>query len=251
VHLWYTDTGRDGPPVVFLHAASGSSESWVYQVPAFAEAGYRCIAFDRKGWGRSRPDPTGQQPGSVSDDLHALANHLTLPRFHLVGTAAGGGGSLDFALSRPGSVLSLVLADHGFGQLQDSEFREMVGRIRPPEIDALPVELRELGPGYRATNPEGARRWREIERANVPPGGRGPRQQPRNTLTYGLLETLSVPTLMLAGEADLITPAALMRLAALHVPGCQLATVPEAGHASFWEDPGAWNRIVLDFIGRH
>jgi pimeloyl-ACP methyl ester carboxylesterase len=223
----------------------------VYQLSTFAEAGYRCIAFDRKGWGRSRPDPKSAQPGSVSDDLHGLANHLTITRFHIAATAAGGGGSLDFALSRPERVRSLIIADHGFGQLQDSEFRQVVGRVRPPAIDGLPVELRELGPGYRAANPSGVRRWLEIERNNVAEGGRGPRQQPQNQLTFALLATLRVPTLMVAGEADLITPPAVMRLAAAHIPGCQFATVPEAGHAAFWEQPDIWNRIVLDFIAQH
>ena len=251
VHLWYTDTGGDGPPVVFLHAASGTCESWVYQLPAFTEASYRCIAFDRKGWGHSRPDPAGEQPGSVSDDLQRLADHLTLTRFHLVATAAGGGGSLDYALGHPERVRSLVIADHGFGQLQDPEFKQVVDRVRPLQIDGLPVELRELGPGYRATNPAGMRRWLEIERASVAEGARGPRQPPRNQLAFALLETLTVPTLLIAGEADLITPPAVMRLVAAHIPGCQFATVPEAGHAAFWERPDVWNRVVLDFIGQH
>src|SRR5205823_7134200 len=209
------------------------------------------IAFDRKGCGRSRPDPATEQPGSVSDDLHGLADHLALNQFHLIATAAGGGGSLDYALSYPERVRSLVIADHNFGQLQDPEFRQTVDRVRRPEIDALPVELRELGPGYRATNPAGTRRWVEIQRASTPEYGRGPRQQARNQITFPRLETFPVPTLMIAGEADLVTPPAVMRLVAAHIPGCQFATVPEAGHAAFWEQPDIWNRIVLDFIGQH
>ena len=70
VHLWYNDTGGTGVPVVLMHAASGTCESWVYQLPVFTTAGYRCIAYDRRNWGRSRPNSTGAQPGSVSDDLH-------------------------------------------------------------------------------------------------------------------------------------------------------------------------------------
>ena len=59
VHLWYNDTGGSGTPVVFMHAASGTCDSWVYQLPVFTAAGYRCVTYDRWGWGRSRPDPTG------------------------------------------------------------------------------------------------------------------------------------------------------------------------------------------------
>jgi pimeloyl-ACP methyl ester carboxylesterase len=157
---------------------------------------------------------------------------------------------MDYALNHPERVRSLVIADHGFGQLQDAEYQQMTERIRPPVINALPVELRELGPGYRATNPEGTRRWLEIEHASAAEGGRGPRQQARTQVTFSVLETVRVPTLILAGEADLITPAAQMRVAAAHIPDCQFATVPEAGHAAFWERPDIWNRIVLDFIGQ-
>jgi pimeloyl-ACP methyl ester carboxylesterase len=70
-------------------------------------------------------------------------------------------------------------------------------------------------------------------------------------MTFTRLETLRVPTLALVGEADLLSPPALMRLLAAHISHCQLATVPEAGHAAHWEQPGIWNRIVLEFIGQH
>ena len=70
VDLWFQDTGGSGAPVVFLHAASGASDCWVNQTPAFTLAGYRCVAYDRRGWGKSQPKPTGAQPGDPSGDLH-------------------------------------------------------------------------------------------------------------------------------------------------------------------------------------
>src|ERR1700747_3235186 len=77
VKLWFTDTGGTGTPIVLLHANTGTSESWEPQVTAFAREGYRVIAFDRRGWGKSMADPTtGPQPSSVADDLDALADHL-------------------------------------------------------------------------------------------------------------------------------------------------------------------------------
>src|SRR5205823_6044112 len=51
VHLWYTDTGGDGVPVLLLHANAGNADSWENNLPAFVNAGYRAIAFDRRGWG--------------------------------------------------------------------------------------------------------------------------------------------------------------------------------------------------------
>jgi len=49
--LWYADSGGSGTPVVLMHAASGSSLMWERQIPALRAAGYRCIAYDRIGWG--------------------------------------------------------------------------------------------------------------------------------------------------------------------------------------------------------
>lgn len=247
VNLWYEDTGGHGTAVIFLHAASGTSESWVYQLPEFTGAGYRCITYDRRGWGRSRPAETGEQPGYGSDDLHGLVNHLSLERFHLVTTAAGGIVGLDYALEHPEQVWSLVVAN-SIGGVQDSAYLEIQHRIRPPEIQELPIELRELGPSYRGINPEGTRRWIEIERRTRQDGAHGRPQPTRRPITYERLGTMSVPVLVLAGEADLLSPPALMRLLAAHIPDCQVATIPEAGHAAFWEQPAMWNRLVLDFI---
>ena len=60
---------------------------------------------------------------------------------------------------------------------------------------------------------------------------------------------MQVPVLVISGDADLLSPPALMRLFANHIPGCKFETVPEAGHAAFWEQPEIWNRLVLEFIG--
>jgi pimeloyl-ACP methyl ester carboxylesterase len=247
VRLWYDDSGGDGIPVIFLHAASGTCESWVYQVPAFTAAGYRCIAYDRRGWGRSRPLSSGEPRGDVSDDLDGLADHLGLDRFHLVATAAGGIVGLDYALAYPERVFKLVVANT-IGGVQDPDYLEVQQRLRPPEIQALPVELRELGPSYRGLNPEGTSRWIEIERASRPEGTHGPVQPLRQPMTYARLETMQVPVLMLAGEADLLSPPALMRLLAAHLPNRRFVTLPEAGHAAFWEQPELWNRLVLEFL---
>src|SRR5206468_12563899 len=108
VRLWFTDTGGGGVPLVLLHANTGNSESWQYNIPAFEKAGYRVITFDRRGWGRSMADPsTGPQPGTVAEDLHALANFLKLEKFQLVGIAGGGFMPLDYELTHPEWLMSV------------------------------------------------------------------------------------------------------------------------------------------------
>ena len=54
-----------------------------------------------------------------------------------------------------------------------------------------------------------------------------------------------------AGGADLLSPPMLMRLLGEHIPNSEFAVVHEAGHAAFWEQPESWNRMVLEFLGRH
>ncbi len=249
VELWYEDTGGEGTPVVLLHAASGTCECWVHQLPAFTAAGYRCVAYDRRTWGRSRSTDPERQPGFLGDDLHALIESLALERVHLVGTAAGGIPAIDYALSHPERVRSLVVANT-IGGVQDAAYLQVQQRLRPPEIQDLPVELRELGPSYRGTNPEGAARWLEIDLASRPEGA-VPMQPPREPITYARLETMQVPTLVISGEADLLSPPALMRMLAAHIPTSRFASLPEAGHAGFWERPEVWNGMVLEFIAQH
>src|SRR5207247_6514620 len=106
---------------------------------------FRFSAYELCSWVRSVIGPAGLQPGTVADDLLALMDHLGVDRFHLVATAAGGLGSLDFALSFPQRLRSLVVAN-SIGGVQDEEFLEIGRRIRPPEFAALPPEVRELGP---------------------------------------------------------------------------------------------------------
>ena len=249
VDLWFEDTGGSGTPVFLLHAASGTCECWGNQLPTFTAAGYRCIAYDRRTWGRSRPTDSGPQPGYVGEDLHALAEALGLQRFHLVGTAAGAIPALDYALSHPERVRSLVAANT-IGGVQDAEYLEVQRRLRPPQIQELPVELRELGPSYRGKNPEGAARWLEIELASRPYGPI-PAQPLREAITYERLATMQTPTLVLSGEADLLSPPALMRLLADHIPTSRFVSLPDAGHAGFWERPQVWNGLVLEFLSQH
>ena len=234
VRLWFTDTGGDGTPVVFLHAASGTTDSWVYQEPVFTEAGYRCIAYDRRNWGRSDSMISGAEPGSASDDLEALADKLGLDRFHLVATALGGIIGLDYTVEYPQRVISLVVSS-SFTGVQDQSYLDVQHRLRPPEIQDLPIVLREVGPSYRAINPEGTARWLEIEEGSRHQINPQAAQSPRSPMTYARLAQMKTPVLMLAGGADLLSPPAMMRLVADHIPDCRFETIPEAGHAAFWD----------------
>jgi len=250
VRLFYRDSGGSGAPVVFLHAATGSSRVWEYQIPTFTAAGYRVIAFDRRGWGRTVIDPAGPQPGTGADDLLGLMDRLGLQRIDLVGTAAGAFVALDFALSYPQRLRSLVIANT-IGGVQDPEFLEMGRRIRPPQFDSLPPEFRELGPAYRAADPDGTRRWVELEKISRPEGPRAPAQPMRNHITFASLEAIQTPALLLTGGADLYAPPPVLRLFAARIKNSESVIVPEAGHSTYWEQPEVFNRAVLEFLAKH
>jgi pimeloyl-ACP methyl ester carboxylesterase len=251
VRIWYVDSGGNGVPVVFLHAATGSSRVWEHQIPAFTAAGYRFIAYDRRGYGRTVIDPAGPQPGTGADDLQNLMDHLGIDRFHLVGTAAGGFTALDYALSFPMRLRSLVVAN-SIGGVVDADYRQLGRRLRPsPQFDALPPEFRELGPSYRAANPEGTARWMELEHTSRAAGSPATAQTMRNQLTFSLVETIGVPTLMLTGAADLYAPPPVLRLFTARIKNSSSVIVPEAGHSAYWENPDLFNAAVLQFIREH
>ena len=247
VRLWYNDTGGSGVPIVVLHANTGSSRNWEYQVPAFTAAGYRVIAYDRRGWGRSIARP-GAEPATAADDLHALMKFLGIDRFHLLGTAGGGFVAFDYALSFPEQLRSLVVAN-SIGGMQDEDYLELGRRLRPPQFDAMPPELRELGPSYRAADPEGTRRWTELERMSRQPGAAA--QPYRNRMTFSMLESIKVPTLLITGDADMYAPPPLLRRFTSRIRGSESLVIAEAGHSSYWERPDTFNRAVLEFLKKH
>jgi pimeloyl-ACP methyl ester carboxylesterase len=248
VKLWFTDSGGTGTPVVLLHANTGTSANWTVQAAAFLREGFRVIAFDRRGWGKSTAEATGPQPGSIAGDLDALADYLKLDKFHLAGVAGGGFAALDFAAWRPQRLRSLVVAA-STGQFSEPEMREFSARLEIPDLRKLPAVYREVGPSYRAGNPEGTKRWIEIEAHAQQPGA--PSQPLRTPNTFAKLGALTMPTLVMAADADLLAPPALMRAWAAHLRDYEWATVPDSGHSIAWEQPEIFNDKVLAFIKRH
>lgn len=247
--LFFVDSGGPGPAVVLLHAATGSSQSWEHQLPAFTAAGYRVIAYDRRGHGRTTVT-AGGPVATAADDLDALLTTLAIDRAVVVGTAAGGIVATDFALAFGPRVRSLVVANSLVG-VQDAEYVALGRRLRPPAFSALPADMRELSPTYRAANAEGTARWLALEHASRAPGPPPAPQPPKSRVTFAALEALTVPTLLITGESDLYTPPPVLPLFATRLPRVETLVLHDAAHAAYWETPEAFNRAVLDFLARH
>ena len=245
-NLGYWDTGGTGQPVVFLHPASGSALVWLYQQPVFAKAGYRVIAYSRRNYYNSDLAPN-ENPGSASVDLQSFVDYLGVNQFHLVSSAAGGSVAADYALSYPEHLLSLTVSSNNLAA-RNGYIAEAAEKIKSKEWDDLPRWFRELGPSYRAVNPEGVAKWIELNEKSET--GRGARQNLVNVVTPDKLESLKVRTLLVTGDADMFTPPSIMRMIARQVPNNELVIVPECGHSPYWEQPELFNRTVLEFIRR-
>jgi pimeloyl-ACP methyl ester carboxylesterase len=246
--LWVTDTGGTGEPVVLLHPNTGSSEVWSKQTPDLVKAGYRVIAFDRPGWGKSFVHE-GMQPISVAEDLDALADHLKLTTFHLVGIAGGGYIALDYAAWRPQRLKSLVLAATGLGLKGDAEADNFRTGAAIPGFDRQPPEVREMSPSYRGMDPAGVAEWKKIEARAMQAGAVVPALRTPNT--DAKIASITTATLVIAGDVDLTTPSAAIRLWAKHLKAYDWVLIPEAGHAVAWEQPEAFNQAVLAFLRKH
>ena len=246
VRLWFTDTGGKGEPVVLMHAITGTSETWQPQIEALASAGYRVITFDRRGWGKSRADATtGPQPGHAAEDLNALADYLSIDRFHLVGVAGGGFVALDYAAWQGARLRSLVVGA-STGSVSDAGIQDIIARIEIPGLRGLAAHYREVGASYRGANPQGVQRWLEIEEHARQPDA--PAQPLRSPNTFAKLAAMAVRTLVMAGDADLIAPPGLMWVWANHVKDARWVVVPAAGHSIAWEKPEIFNANLVRFL---
>ena len=151
VNIFFEDQGT-GRPVVLVHGWPVSHEMWEYQVNALLNAGYRCITYDRRGFGQSDKPWTGYDYNTLTDDLHELIITLDLRDVVLVGFSMGGGEVARY-LGRYGSsrvskavlissVVPLLIKtdDHEEG-VPGEVFDEMIAKIQ----DDRPAFLSEFG----------------------------------------------------------------------------------------------------------
>jgi len=246
--LWYWDTGGDGEVIVLSHPMSQGSRIWCYQQPALARAGYRVVGYARRGYDGSELGPA-DDPGTEVGDFGHLLDALAISSAHVIGAAAGGGIAMRFAAAHPERVRSLVLAGSIVAPAEP-DWRDMYARLTIAAVRPhVSTAFLELGPSYRASNPEGTARFSQLA-AEAHHRDRPP--QPSGVeLTWAAMERTRGPVLLLTGEADLYAPPPLQRLLARHLPNPELTTLREIGHAPYWEAADAFNALVLDFLDRH
>jgi pimeloyl-ACP methyl ester carboxylesterase len=236
VHTYYEVHGEaDAAPVLLLHGGLSNSDDWGAQTPALAER-YRVILPDRRGHGRT-PDVDGPITYDLmAGDTVAFMDTLGIGPASLVGWSDGALVALGVARTRPDLVRKLVL----IGQYLNPGgcrpwFAELAAAMTP---ESFPAMFRDQ---YIERTPDGPDHYQVIfaKLTHL--------WQTEPDIELSELGDLSVPTLVLAGDDDLVTPEHAAAIVAA-MPDAQLAIIPGASHTSPIEKPALVNQILLDFL---
>lgn len=255
IKLNYTDTGGDGTPVVLLHAFPFNSTMWEPQIDALGER-YRFIVPDLKGFGSSDApeDDTVYSMDAFADEVKALVDDLGLGRFVLAGLSMGGYIALAYMRKYADGVIGLVLADTRAESdpPEGKEKRSNQQKLVRDEgtsglIDTLAGAL--LSEDTR-TNKSDVVARAKAAMGNPAAGFTGALEAMKNRIdSTESLAAISVPTLVIVGENDGVTPPDAARKLHEHIGGSRLVVIPTAGHISNLEAPEAFNGALAEFLG--
>jgi 3-oxoadipate enol-lactonase len=252
--IGYDDLGQ-GTPVVFLHAFPLDRTMWAPQTSALADQ-WRCLAIDVRGFGES----TAEGPFTVdryADDVAAVLEAAGVGRAVIVGLSMGGYVAFAFWRSHPQRVRAFVLADTRAGaDAPDTRERRRELMALARTSGAAAVADRQivglLGKTTRERRPDLAAGVRAIAANASVEGIVGALEalvaRPDSTPT---LSTVSVPTLVIVGEEDVITPMKEARVMQAAIPGSRLEVLAHAGHLSSVERPAAFNAVLSEFLNAH
>jgi len=246
------DESGTGEPVLWLHGYPHDRSLWGPQL-ADPVPGFRFIAVDLPGFG----DSDRVAPPSLdawADWVVALLDALDIPRAVIGGLSMGG--YLAFALWRrhPQRVRALILADTRAGADTEEgkvKRRAMQELARTDGAGAIAEKMIEgmVGRTTRAVAPDAVTTldlmMRRASADAIVDALQALIDRPDSTPT---LATISVPTLILCGDEDVLTPVAESRAMLRAIDGSRLEVIPEAGHLSNFERPAVFNRLLSDFL---
>ncbi|MEU7304328.1 alpha/beta fold hydrolase [Streptomyces sp. NPDC007189] len=253
--LHYDDLGPSGGlPVLLIHGHPFDRTLWAPQAAALAEAGYRAITPDLRGYGRSSVTPGKVLLADFADDLAALLDHLGIERAVVGGVSMGGQITMEFQLRHPRRVRALVLSDTSAPAETDEgkEFRNrLADRLLAEGMDGYADEVidKMLASYNVAAMPDVAARVLGMMRAADPRGaaaalrGRAERPDYQDTLA-----AVTAPVLIVVGADDVFTPVADAEAIHRLVPHATLTVVEKAGHLPGAEQPESFNTALLDFL---
>jgi 3-oxoadipate enol-lactonase len=248
-----------GVPLVLFGGLGGSSKGWlVLQVPELSRD-RPVLVFDPRGTGSSE-DPGGAfDARDLAGDAAALLEHLGIERAHVLGQFLGGLAAQELALGWPERVRSLVLAG-SFTRL-DAKRRMLLEVWRAEAEHGLPAEVRVRSRLVWTLHDDTLEQRELIETMTrfflgdaAPVDDKVFARQIEACLAFDArdrLASLRTPTLVIAGEEDLLTPPRLSRELANSIPGARLVLMPGVGHLAPAEAAPRFNRLVSRFIAEH
>jgi non-heme chloroperoxidase len=265
VQLYYKDWGpRDGQPVVFSHGWPLNSDSWDAQMLFLAEHGYRVVAHDRRGHGRSSQPWEGNDMDHYADDLSTVIETLNLKHVVLVGFSTGGGEVARY-IGRHGTkrVAKAVLVSAVPPMMVKTADNpngvpiEVFDGIRKAQIENRAQLYKDIpaGPFYGFNRP-GAK----VSQGMIDSWWRqGMQGGQKNTLDSikafsetdfrGDLKKFDVPTLIIHGDDDQIVPIDVGgRASAKLIKGAKLIVYPGAPHGLTETHKDRFNEDLLNFI---
>ncbi|CAJ1001563.1 pimeloyl-ACP methyl ester carboxylesterase [Brevibacillus aydinogluensis] len=253
---FYYEAQGTGEPLLLIHGLNLDTRMWERQAAVFAQF-YRVIRFDLRGMGRT---PIGEGPYTVYGDTRAVLEGLGVERAHVVGLSFGGMVAQEFALAWPEMVKRLVLVSSGLLGHPRSERRQRdAGRIAELIESGSREEAVELaarmwfdGPDQPVNTEAGEARenFRQMtaHAYSLPPVTQMPAWL--SPLPKDRLEEIKVPTLVIAGGRDYEDFLQIADELAARISGAEKAVLEASAHIPPMDQPEAFNRLVLDFLGR-
>lgn len=254
--LYYQVDGTGPETLVLVNGVGDPLEGWANQLDAFLAAGLRVVSFDNRGVGRSSQPPGPYTSAQLAADLHAVVTAAGLDGFHLAGVSMGGVIAQEYALAHPANLRSLVLANtfaaadpftraafESWAQVAAAAGMPMMMRAQAPWI---------FSPDFYAQYPERVAELIVEAQQSTQPAAAFAAQMAAlvDHDARDRLAALTTPTLVIAAADDIIIRPALSRGLFEALPDAAWSVVP-GGHAAFWEDPGPWNKAVLEFVHAH
>jgi 3-oxoadipate enol-lactonase len=248
----YETDGR-GAALLLLHAFPLGLVMWEPQARAFASS-HQVIRFDARGFGGSPSGDGLLTMERIADDAVALLDHLGVSRAIVCGLSMGGYAAFALVRRHPDRLKALVLADTRAGADGDaarSARAAQADKVRKEGSAAIAdaVLPKLVGETTHTQRPEILARLRETIAANPPRGiadalaGLAARADSTPTL-----REIRVPTLVVCGAEDVLTPLAESEALVRGIAGSRLEVIPAAGHLSSVENPDAFNAALGKFL---
>src|SRR5215208_1222442 len=251
----YEDTGGSGTALVLLHGFPFDRSMWRGQAEALGGE-FRVVAPDLRGSGETPLGDGGDDVTmeALAEDVAALLDELNLGRVVLGGLSMGGYVAFEFFRKFPERVRALVLADtrpqadnEEGRRAREENARRALKEGMAPIVEAMLPKL--LAAGTRGRDGEVLVRVRAMMLGTSPAGAAASlRAMAVRRDQTDLLPSINVPTLIVVGSEDAVTPPADAEAMGAKIEGSRLVVVEGAGHLSNVEQPGEFDRALVEFL---